>query len=111
MSVFFTDSNCELMNDNGKQSGIEYINMPYISNSIRSLHACTTTSDLKNFYNNNDLQNIEDDVLTKIEYMNIFRPYLQQGNDIIYVTFSNSFTNCCLKLLNIVISTNFDVSI
>lgn len=61
MSILFADSNCDLKSENFKQFGIEYINMPF---------SCSEEGP---------------NALPVAFYEETFRPYLEQGNDLVYV--------------------------
>lgn len=67
MSILFADSNCDLNSKQMKQFGIEYINMPF-SLSEEGL-----------------------ELLSVDHYEEVFAPYLQQGNNLIYVHQSEKY--------------------
>ena len=61
MSILFADNNCDLNFSQIKQFGIEYINMPF---------SCS----------NDDM-----DLVTVDFFEETFKPYLEQGNNLVYV--------------------------
>ncbi len=73
MSILFADSNCDIKSNQIKQFGIEYINMPF---------SCS----------NNEID------LVSVDYFEeTFKPYLEQGNNLVYVHqgefYFNSYSN------------------
>ena len=73
MSILFADSNCDIKSNQIKQFGIEYINMPF---------SCS----------NNEI-----DLVSVDFFEETFKPYLEQGNNLIYVHqgefYFNSYAN------------------
>ena len=90
MSVFFTDSNCELWYTEIKKLGIEYISMPYTLEGVEKGYDLGETHDFKKFYSKirKGLVPITS-ALNPQEYLSIWEPYLAQGEDILYVSFSS----------------------
>lgn len=93
MSVFFTDSNCELWFDKQELLGIEYISMPYTIDGQEYYYDLGKNTNFKEFYDKIKKGSVPiTSALNPSNYEDIFIPYLEQGNDIIYVTFSNAMS-------------------
>ncbi len=93
MSVFFTDSNSELWFDQVEKLGIEYISMPYTIDGQEYFYDLGKNTDFKEFYNKIRKGSMPiTSALNPQNYEEIFTPFLEQGNDIIYVTFSNKMS-------------------
>jgi len=93
VSVFFTDSNCELWFDKQELLGIEYISMPYTIDGQEYYYDLGKNTNFKEFYDKIKKGSVPiTSALNPSNYEDIFIPYLEQGNDIIYVTFSNAMS-------------------
>ena len=105
MSVFFLDSNCELWYDKVEKLGIEYISMPYSIEGQQYDYDLGKNTNFKEFY-----AKIRQGIvpitsgLNSQNYIDTFTPFLEQGNDIIYVTFSNAMSGT-FEQLKIAIAT------
>ncbi len=93
MSVFFIDSNSELWYDKVEKLGIEYISMPYTLDDTEYYYDMGKNTDFKAFYDKVRKGSMPiTSALNPQNYEDIFTPFLEQGNDIIYVTFSNAMS-------------------
>lgn len=93
MSVFFTDSNSELWYTEVEKLGIEYISMPYTIEDVEYGYDLGKTHDFKKFYSKIRKGIIPiTSALNPENYIEIFEPFLKQGEDIIYVTFSSKLS-------------------
>ena len=99
MSVFFTDSNSELWYDKVEKLGIEYISMPYTIDDKEYYYDLGKATNFKEFYGKIRKGSIPiTSALNEQNYIDIFTPFLEQGNDIIYVTFSNQMSGTFAQL-------------
>lgn len=93
MSVFFTDSNCELWWDKIKKLNIEYISMPYTLQDQEHYYDLGEKHDFKEFF---DLVKQGElpitSALSPQNYKDIFTPFLEKGQDILYVHFSSQLS-------------------
>ncbi len=93
MSVLFTDSNCELWWDKTEKLGMKYISMPYTLDDQQYYYDLGKNHDDKMFY-----QALREgkmpitSALNPQNYVDIFTPYLQNGQDILYVHFSRKLS-------------------
>ncbi len=83
MSVFFTDSNSELWYDKVEKLNLQYISMPYTLDGVESGYDLGKTHDFNAFYSK-----IKQGIMPKTSalspqnYIDIFEPFLKQGQDI-----------------------------
>lgn len=94
MSVFFTDSNCELWYTEVEKLGIKYISMPYTLEGEEHGYDLGKTHNFKNFFSKirKGLLPITS-ALNPQNYIEIFEPYLKLGEDILYITFSHQLSS------------------
>ncbi len=93
MSVFFTDSNCELWYDQLEKLDVKCIEMPYIINNEEKFYDLGKTTNFKEFYNN--LRQGEKSLTSALNaenYKDIFEPIFKNGDDILYVSFSHAMS-------------------
>ncbi len=93
MSVFFTDSNSELWYTEIKKLGIEYISMPYTLCGKEYGYDLGEKHDFKWFFDSIRNGNMPaTSALNPQNYVDIFEPFLKQGEDILYVHFSRQMS-------------------
>lgn len=93
MSVFFTDSNSELWYKEVEKLGIQYISMPYTLEGEEFFYDLGKTHDYKKFFSKIRKGIIPiTSALAPQNYVEIFEPFLKQGEDIIYVAFSRQLS-------------------
>ncbi len=93
MSVFFTDSNCELWYTEIKKLGIEYISMPYTIDGVEHNYDLGETYNCKEFFDKVRSGSMPiTSALNPQNYIDIFEPVLQANEDILYVHFSNKLS-------------------
>ncbi len=93
MSVFFTDSNCELWWDKAEKLGIEYISMPYTLKDQQYNYDLGKNHNFKEFFAEVKAGEMPiTSALNPQNYIDIFTPYLENGQDILYVHFSSSLS-------------------
>ncbi len=94
MLKFFIDTNSELWYSKVDEMDINVINMPYCLNDELLSADLGRNSDYINFF-----EQVKKGVqpttcgLNKDNYIEYFEPILSQGDDIVYVTFSNKLSN------------------
>ncbi len=93
MSIFFTDSNSEIWYERFDKLGIEYISMPYTIDDVEYYYDLGRNTNFKEFYEKVSKGSMPiTSALNPQNYIDIFTPFLEQGNDIIYVTFSHAMS-------------------
>ncbi|MDR0426913.1 MAG: DegV family protein [Clostridiales bacterium] len=93
MSVFFCDSNCELWYTKVDELGIEVISMPYTVDGEERGYDMGRETDFKGFYDKIRKGSIPiTSALNSTNYLDIFRPFFEKGEDILYVTFSHKMS-------------------
>ena len=93
MSVFFTDTDCEMDYTTAEELNISVIGMPYTIMNKESVYDYGKNTDIKEFFNlmrkgevaTTSALNIED-------YINYFEPVFARGEDILYVHFSSQLS-------------------
>jgi len=106
MSVFFTDSNCELWHTEVEKLGIKYISMPYTLEGVEHGYDLGKAHNFEKFYSKIRKGLMPStSALNPQNYIEIFEPFLEAGEDILYVTFSHQmsatfdFMNQALEVL------------
>lgn len=93
MSVFFCDSNCELWYTIQEELGIKYIKMPYTLEDKEYYYDLGKQTDFKDFYSKVRAGAVpKTSALNAVDYVEYFEPYLKDGQDILYITFSHKLS-------------------
>lgn len=93
MSVFFTDSNCELWWEKQEKLNIQYISMPYTLKDKEYYYDLGKNTDFKAFFSEVKRGELPiTSALSPQNYVDIFTPYLENGQDILYVHFSSNLS-------------------
>jgi DegV family protein with EDD domain len=92
-SVFFCDSDCELWYTYLDELGIKLIGMPYIIDGVSQDYDMGRNTDFKKFYDKIRKGSIPTTAaLNEQNYIDYFEPVLKNGQDILYVHFSNKLS-------------------
>lgn len=89
MSVFFTDTDCEMYYTDSDGLGMKVIGMPYTLKGQEYVYDFGRNIDIKQFYT--EMRNgevVTTSALNSQDYINYFEPVLAAGEDILYVHFS-----------------------
>lgn len=93
MSVFFCDTNCELTYEIFSQLNIELIKMPYsIGDDIKFYDLGKDWDSNSFFAQMRDGAVPKTQALNEYDYTEYFEPFLKQGEDILYVSFSHQMS-------------------
>ncbi len=93
MSKFFCDTNCEIWYEKAEQLGINVIKMPYTIGNEMFFYDLGKEIDCKAFFDAmRNGESAKTQALNMDEYVDYFEPVFAQGEDIIYVTFSQSMS-------------------
>lgn len=94
MLVFFTDTDCDITPKIAKEYGFNLISMPYLINEVETKpYEDFDEFDSKAFYDS-----LRNGVLPKTcaispaKYIEYFEPHFKEGNDILYVHFSQAMS-------------------
>ncbi len=94
MSVLFCDTDCELWYTTAKELGVKVIGMPYTVDGEEKMYDLGENTDFKDFYSKMRAgSSVSTAGLNKEIYLDIFRPYFEAGEDILYVAFSSKMSN------------------
>ena len=93
MSVFFTDTDCEMFYTDSDSLGMNVIGMPYTIKGQEYVYDFGRNIDIKQFYA--DMRSgevVTTSALNPQDYMNYFEPVFANGEDILYVHFSSKLS-------------------
>ena len=93
MSVFFTDTDCELWYEDAEKLGMKVIQMPYTIKGKEHYYDFGKNTDFDAFFA--DMKNGEiatTSALNAQDYINYFEPVFAAGEDILYVHFSSELS-------------------
>lgn len=93
MSVFFTDTDCEMNYTDAESLGMHVIGMPYTIKGQEYVYDFGKDIDIKKFYNEmRSGEIVTTSALNSQDYLNYFEPVLAAGEDILYVHFSSKLS-------------------
>lgn len=93
MSVFFTDTDCEMWFTDAEKLGMNVIGMPYTINGQESVYDFGKNTDIEAFYNSMREGKIATtSALNEQNYIDYFEPFFAKGEDILYVHFSSELS-------------------
>ena len=93
MSIFFCDSNSELWYERQENLGIRYISMPYTLDGKEYYYDLGKETDFADFFDQMRRgARVTTSALNKQDYLDYFRPILEEGDDVFYLTFSHKMS-------------------
>lgn len=93
MSVFFTDTDCEMSYVDAEELGMKVIGMPYTLKGQEYVYDFGKNTDIKAFYNEMKAGEIATtSALNSQDYLDYFEPVFAAGEDILYVHFSSELS-------------------
>ena len=93
MSVFFTDTDCEMWFTDAESLGMNVIGMPYTINGKESVYDFGKNTDIEAFYNEMSAGKVATTAALNVQnYIDYFEPIFAAGEDILYVHFSSQLS-------------------
>ena len=93
MSVFFTDTDCEMLYTDAEELGMKVIGMPYTLKNQEYVYDFGKTFEPKKFYDDMRAgEVVTTSALNSQDYLNYFEPVFAAGEDILYVHFSKELS-------------------
>ena len=93
MSVFFTDTDCEMHWTDAEKLGIHVIGMPYTIKNQEYVYDYGKNTNIKEFYDMMRSGEVSiTSALNSEDYINYFEPIFEKGEDIFYVHFSSELS-------------------
>ncbi len=93
MSVFFTDTDCEMDYTDAEKLGMKVIGMPYTIKGQEYVYDYGKNTDIKAFYSQMRAGEIvTTSALNSNDYLEYFEPVLSKGEDVLYVHFSSELS-------------------
>lgn len=93
MSVFFTDTDCEMWFSDAESLGMNVIGMPYTINGQESVYDYGKNTDIEAFYNEMSQGKVATTAALNVQdYIEYFEPVFAAGEDILYVHFSSQLS-------------------
>ena len=93
MSVFFTDTDCEMWFTDAEELGMNVIGMPYTINGQEAVYDFGKNTDIQAFYNDMSAGKVATTAALNIQnYIDYFEPVFAAGEDILYVHFSSQLS-------------------
>ena len=100
MSVFFTDTDCEMWFTDAEEHGMNVIGMPYTINGQEHIYDFGKNTDIEAFYKEMREGKVATTAaLNAQDYINYFEPVFAAGEDILYVHFSSELS-CTFNSMN-----------
>ena len=94
MAVLFCDTDCELWYTTARDLGLKVIGMPYTVNGEEKLYDLGENTDFVGFFNQMKAgATVTTSGLNFDTYFEIFEPYFEKGEDILYIAFSSKMSN------------------
>ena len=93
MTVFFTDTDCEMWYTDAESLGLKVIGMPYTIKGKEYIYDYGKDTDFETFYANMRKGEVaKTSALNVQDYIDYFEPVFAAGNDIFYVHFSSELS-------------------
>lgn len=100
MSVFFTDTDCEMWYTDAEELKMKVIGMPYTINGQEHVYDFGKNTDIEAFYKDMREGKIATtSALNAQDYIDYFEPIFAKGEDILYVHFSSELS-CTFNSMN-----------
>ncbi len=94
MAVLFCDTDCELWYTTANDLGLKVIGMPYTVNGVEKIYDLGENTDFVGFFNEMKAgATVTTSGLNFDTYVDIFEPYFEKGEDILYIAFSSKMSN------------------
>ncbi len=105
MSVFFTDTDCELWYTDVDKYNIKVIEMPYTLDGVEQYYDMGRNTDFKHLFNRMREGSVPvTSALNPQNYIEYFEPYFEKGEDILYVHFSDKMSGT-FNYMNVALNT------
>ena len=93
MAVLFCDTDCELWYTKARELDLKVIQMPYIVDGEEIMYDLGENTDFEGFFNKMKAgSTITTAGLNYYTYYEIFKPYFEKGEDILYIAFSSKMS-------------------
>jgi DegV family protein with EDD domain len=93
MSAIFIDTDCELWYTQVDELGVNVIGMPYTIDDEESFYDFGRNTDFKAFYDKMRAGSMPiTSALNPQQYIEIFQPYFERGEEILYISFSHNLS-------------------
>lgn len=93
MSIFFTDTDCEMSYTDAEALGMKVIGMPYTIKNQEAVYDFGKNTNIKQFYDDMRAGEVATtSALNSQDYIDYFEPVLAAGEDILYVHFSSNLS-------------------
>lgn len=94
MATIFCDTDCELWYTRAEECNLEVIRMPYILDGNEDFSDLGESIDMKDFYARmRSGASASTAGLNEETYYDIFKPFFEKGEDILYIAFSSKMSN------------------
>ncbi len=100
MSVFFTDTDCEMWYTDAEDLKMNVIGMPYTINGQEHVYDFGKNTDIEKFYADMRAGKVATTAALNVQdYIDYFEPIFASGEDILYVHFSSNLS-CTFESMN-----------
>ena len=100
MSVFFTDTDCEMWFTDAEELKMNIIGMPYTINGQESVYDFGKNTNIEAFYDDMRAGKVATTAALNVQdYIDYFEPIFEKGEDIFYVHFSSQLS-CTFDSMN-----------
>lgn len=104
MSVIFCDTDCELWYTRAKELNLQVINMPYTIDGEERMYDLGENTDIDGFFTRmKEGASVITSGLNEQTYTEIFEPWFEKGEDILYIAFSSKMSST-FKYLDLAIA-------
>lgn len=93
MATIFCDTDCELWYTHANELNLQVIQMPYVIDGEEKMCDLGENTDIKGFYTKmREGANASTAGLNQQIYYDIFKPFFEKGDDILYIAFSSNLS-------------------